>query len=230
MNLSLQKQGGMGLLSLLAGMAVVAVLATLGLGMFTRAQEQARAARCMNNLRQIGIALHAYLADHSGRYPPNRSNLAYKDEENPAGVHWQDALKRYLKPYPDSGNITGEMAGVFWCPADLARKERLAQHSYGANTYIGGLEPPEKQTIRLEPNPGKRLYLVEATRSTLSTCNFSHNTWPFNNGPQGQPNTTVYVDFRHRGTAHGLFLDGRVAALREKDLRGQNPYTAIAVP
>ncbi len=225
-----RKVSGFSLFSLLVGIAVVAVLATLGLGTYSRAQQQAKAVSCMGNLRQIGVALHSYLADHNGRYPPSRSNVAHKTEDNGfAGVHWQDSLKLYLNPYSGSP-VTAEMAGPLWCPADLPRRNGLAQHSYGVNNYIGGAEPPEKQNIRVEPNPGQRLYLVEAMRETRSTCNFSHNTWPFNSGHPSKPDTNIYVDFRHGSIAHGLFLDGRVAGFKVRDLRGQNPSKPIPAP
>ncbi len=225
-----RKSGGFSLFSLIVGIAVVAALAMLGLGVFSHAQQQAKGVTCTSNLRQVGVALHSYLADHNGRYPPSRSNPAYQTEDNGfAGVHWQDALKVYLHPYSGSP-VTSTMAGPLWCPADLARRDGLAQHSYGVNTYIGGLEPLEKQNIRVEPNPGQRLYLVEATRNTRSTCNFSHNTWPFNNGDPSKPDTDVHVDFRHNGVANGLFLDGRVSALKVQNLRGQNPSKPIVAP
>lgn len=224
---SLHKKGS-SLLSILATITIACILVTLIVSVFSKIMDASRAASCTSNLRQIGVALQLYLAEHDGRYPPNRANPAYKTEKNPAGVYHQDSLKVYLTPYPDKGTITAKMAGPFWCPADADRKYEMAQHSYGANTYIGNDD--EEQNIRREASPSQRLYLVDATRETLSTCMFSHIIWPFNNGPLDAPNTDIRVDFRHAGRAKGLFLDGHVATFTVEDLRGQDPRTLIPSP
>lgn len=221
---SLRELGG-SLLSVLLTLVVVAILFVFLHGASQGVAHKSRQAHCLNNLRQIGIALHLYLADHQGMIPPNRSNKSYWTEETPAGVHWQDALKHYLSPYPDYGTITPEMAGVFWCPADLDRRQRLAQHSYGCNTFIGG----GGSLIRYqsEPRPSHRIYLLEATVSTRSTSMFSHKTWPFNAGSKVAPDTDVRIDFRHEGRANGLFLDGHVATFSMEYLYGKDPRLAI---
>lgn len=230
MNRSSEK--GVSLLSMLVSVALIAVLAVLLLSVSGKMTASARSVSCVSNLRQIGTALHAYLADHNGQYPPNRANPDFKTEENPAGVHHQDSLKVYLRPYPDKGvTITAELAGPFWCPADLSRREGLAQHSYGANTYIGGAEPREEGNIRREPQASRRLYLVDSMRESLSTCMFSHNTWPFGNtGSSKEPSTDIRVDFRHDGKANGLFLDGHVETFALRQLRGADPRKTIALP
>ncbi|HWL51772.1 MAG TPA: hypothetical protein VNQ90_05020 [Chthoniobacteraceae bacterium] len=219
------KEQGMTLLSLLAGVAVVALLVALGLGAMARASQRARAAECVSHLRQIGVALHLYMVENGGSYPPNRANPAYKDEKNPSGVHWQDSLKAYLmQSYPASDrNRTAKTVGVFWCPADTNRAYKLAHQSYGFNHKIGGSEPVAQQNIRVEAAPAQRLYLIDATTPTLSTCLISSNSWPFNNGAPNRPDTNTHVDFRHGHRANGLFLDGHVATFAVEDLRGRHP-------
>lgn len=219
---------GVSLLSVLLALVIIAILAIFLHGASQAVARKSTAVHCLNNLRQIGVALHLYLADHKGNIPPNRSNREHWTEKTPAGVHWQDALKHYLKPYPDYGTITGEMAGVFWCPADLARAKRLAQHSYGCNTFIGGDAGVNRYPN--EPKPSHRIYLLEATVPTLSTSMFSHRTWPFNSGSKTGPDTDLHIDFRHEGRANGLFLDGHVATFSVEYLYGKDPRLAIPPP
>ncbi len=57
-------QGALTLIELLVVIAVIAVLAALLLPGLAQAQRRAQSAACINNLRQLGMALHAYLADN----------------------------------------------------------------------------------------------------------------------------------------------------------------------
>lgn len=221
-------EAGVSLLSVLLALVVIAILAVFLYGASQSVSRKSKAAHCLNNLRQIGVALHLYLADHQGEIPPNRSNQNHWTEKTPAGVHWQDALKHYLKPFPNYGMITGEMAGVFWCPADFKRKKGLGQHSYGCNTYIGGNVGVNQ--YRKEPRPSHRIYLLEASVSTLSTSMFSHRSWPFNSGSKSGPDSDPYIDFRHEDRANGLFLDGHVASFSVGYLYGKDPRQAISPP
>ena len=78
------------------------------------AQDRAETAKCMNNLRQMGVAVSSYLSDHSGNYP---------------GGRWCDDLMPYCGMHsPDS------MAKSFHC---LANKNGQAW-SYAFNANLVG--------------------------------------------------------------------------------------------
>ena len=61
-------RGGMTLVELLVVVAIIGVLVSLLLPTIQASREAARRAECQNNLRQIGVALHAYHAAH-GQFP-----------------------------------------------------------------------------------------------------------------------------------------------------------------
>lgn len=66
---NLPTRTGFTLVELLVVMGILAILAALLLPALASAQHAARKAVCLSNLRQLGIALHAYALEYDGRIP-----------------------------------------------------------------------------------------------------------------------------------------------------------------
>lgn len=82
-------RNGFTLIELLVVIAIISILAAILFPVFARARENARAAACVSNMKQIGLAIAQYRQDYDGYYPFSRTLL-------PAQLNWYDG---YLAPY-----------------------------------------------------------------------------------------------------------------------------------
>lgn len=116
------------LIELLVVIAIIAILASLLLPALARAKSQAYSVACMNNLKQLSVAWHAYSLDNKDFLPPN--DFVYdiiSDTPIVNGPSWCTNLAPWdttgvgidnglLFPYNTS-------EGIYHCPADRSQIE-----------------------------------------------------------------------------------------------------------
>ena len=80
---------GFTLLELLVVLAVIGVLAAVLGPALSNAKAEAQRVRCINNLRQLGLALHLYSSDNAFHYP------FWNGSTSPTPIYWHHLLEQY---------------------------------------------------------------------------------------------------------------------------------------
>jgi len=149
------------LIELLIVIAIIAILAAVLFPVFQNARERAKAAKCLNNMKQLGTGVTMYLDDYNGCYPPNRrwANGSWDGKWN-----WKQALKPYARG-----------KGVYQCPSNKYASRMDESGAFPISyAYNGGFfndwwlvknkRPPMRRFSEV-PDPVRTILILE-TRFT----------------------------------------------------------------
>ena len=213
------------LIELLTLTAIVGVLAVLVVATARHSQGPAQRAQCANNLRQLGVALHEFVADN--HVYPLFANVDYRHGGYPAHLeNWIDALE-HEKVASRPGKTFFE-TGVWHCPTAFRPPDfptNAMFMSYGYNAYgldvmgdpvslgLGGhrigiypqtLAPPVKESE------------VAAPGDMMAIGDVFHGGVVFWRDVQMAGSGMAAA--RHQGGANVVFCDNHVESLKVKSL------------
>lgn len=198
----MKRAGAFTLLELLVVVAIIAVLTCLLLPVFRSTRAKARTAFCLNNLRQWGMAVQLYAADHQLSLPPE-GFANPQDNHTNSGWYVQLPAQLGLPRYHDMPwrtNAARAPGRCLWiCPTNTRRSNGANLFHYCLNGYLDG-SGAEDRPIKLFSiaNPAPAVYLFDS-KNLPAVASGSSRPWNF-----------VHTNLHNRG-AQFVFLDAHAA-------------------
>lgn len=209
--MTFMKNRGFTLVESLLVLAVAAILIILLIGGVFTVRQKALDAKCIGNLRQVGIAMASFASDHGGKIMPRLYNEEFDSKGEAVNRHWYKrlGLGGYLPTITKYGD-----SDVCYCPAfpprgpyDKSVENPLRiMHRFGLRTWTtsDGILNDENTLLPLAAieNPSD-FFLVADSYFTLDQTQ----------GYMIAPGLETWrVHLRHNNKAHALFADWHLEA------------------
>lgn len=137
-----RRKGGFTLIELLVVIAIISILASMLLPALGKAKEKGVTIYCVNNLRNIGLAMQMYGDDSNDRLPATSADITAAGQGYwTNGNSWMYGLQDYI----------GKNTNVYRCPA-LSQQYNQSGYSYflGSSAfYQGGPTSIRMQSIEI---------------------------------------------------------------------------------
>jgi prepilin-type processing-associated H-X9-DG protein/prepilin-type N-terminal cleavage/methylation domain-containing protein len=198
------RSSGFTLTEVLVVITIVIVLAAITMVATKAFREKAGAAVCVQNLRQIGVGLHSYIAENNGRFPDGTADVSWTDK----GMCWYDAAAQNLGREYVAYHQGQPLPNCFGCPSGHKKAyepDWPYTGDYAANLRLGR-EGDGVMTLAAVKNPSATPYVQDTVKQN------QFGEWVFG---KGFPKTESQAfAARHNGSGNILWVDGHVSSLK----------------
>ena len=242
-NVRSHRRSGFTLVELVIVIGILAVMAAMLLPALKRARAAARAAQCTSQLRQIGVAFAAYMANNDGvigtearqedydLYPwytfYNGTLKSQKNKTYAAGVIGKRDDSVYRCPemdpvtaYPGSAWIVSVYGLVSPAKNDNAEVTSSWNVVIGGTTYTNSMDGIRITAVK---SPGRYALVFDTSGMADYRYRLGATRWgPEGVGPVGNgawANQQAGIWLAHNSRANGLFADGHVDSWAKGDFR-----------
>ncbi|WP_337174965.1 DUF1559 domain-containing protein [Paludisphaera sp.] len=190
-------RSGFTLIELLVVIAIIAVLIALLLPAVQAAREAARRAQCVNNLKQMGLAMHNYESS-VGAFPPPKIFSGSCLYTNPGGRVLNTTVFALILPYFEQTALANAY--------NYSQASNNTNFGAGGNTVVVGSDLVNTTVVSTMISS---LWCPSDIEPDLATDTNTSPTWPYRRisarRSNYQVNTTIYTDYYCPGSGSNTF-------------------------
>jgi len=214
-------RAGFTIFELLAVITLLTVLLTLLLPSLQDARYLAKNAKCLSQLKQLGMALHLYATDFRGymmpawEYPPED----YGHTSSYYGLMDNGSWREIVMSGENADTRYGYYRDMIHCAVDpdpfLVPDDDASKYNftYAVNVELAGHVEPNRLQRRIASVGGHKTYIMGSKGHLIY-----YWSWLLEYPASGNLESVETKGDRHRGAVNNLFVDGSASRLTFEEI------------